>query len=293
MAIGSGVADAELFREGSKGKGGESVSGQKRQASVQKLAPQVRAVVRSRRLSRGGAFRPRVVSFRPLAIPPRGRFAITLLLRHAVSVYDYVDIANITEYLLDTNVDTVYMEVLMRVLYVFDRDEEDRREAGFSLAAWARTRDHQLISMSAPPLNPCLGCFGCWIKTPGHCVVRGDEGASFVEAMYRADLVIVGCETPYGCFSLPIKAALDRAIPLLLPYFRMYRGEMHHLPRYDALPRMLSVAFGEASEAEDSTYLELMRSFCDNIASPRQRRLFRYRGDYAALVPWLEEELRL
>jgi len=184
------------------------------------------------------------------------------------------------------------MEVLMRILYVFDRDESDRREAGSAFAAWAAKRGHELVPMLAPELKPCLGCFGCWIRTPGYCVVKGDEGASVVESMHRADLVVLGGGTPYGCFSLPIKAALDRAIPLILPYFRMYRGEMHHVPRYSRSPRILSAAFGEASEAEDATYLEVVRSFCDNIASPRQKRLFRYRGDVAELASWLEEELK-
>jgi multimeric flavodoxin WrbA len=185
------------------------------------------------------------------------------------------------------------MEVLMRVLYVFDWDGDDRREAGSALAAWAEKRGHETVMAGAPDLKPCLGCFGCWIKTPGYCVVKGDEGAAFVRSLYEADLVVLGGDTPYGSFALPIKAALDRAIPLLLPYFRKFRGEMHHVPRYERLPRFLSAAFGEASEAEEATYLELVRSFCDNVSCPRQKRSFRYRGDAAALVAWLEEELAL
>ncbi len=179
----------------------------------------------------------------------------------------------------------------MEILYFYDRDEDDRREAGSTLAAWAGKRGHEVIPMLAPELKPCLGCFGCWIKTPGHCAVKGDEGAAVVEAIYRADLVLLGGDTPYGCFGLPIKAALDRVIPLILPYFRMYRGEMHHVPRYRRLPRFLSISFGEASETEDATYLELMRSFCDNVSCPRQESAFRCRGDSASLPAWLEKEL--
>jgi hypothetical protein len=140
------------------------------------------------------------------------------------------------------------MEVLMRVLYLFDQDEADRREAGSALAVWAEKGGHEAVLLCVPGLKPCLGSFGCWIKTPGQCVVKGDKEDSLITEMYRADLVLLGGETPYGCFSPPIKAALDRAIPLLLPYFRKYRGEMSHLPRYSRLPRFLSVSFGEAHE---------------------------------------------
>jgi multimeric flavodoxin WrbA len=182
------------------------------------------------------------------------------------------------------------MEVLMKVLYFYDEEGPDRRQAGSALSAWARERGHELASMRAPELKPCLGCFGCWIKTPGLCVIKGDGGDEIVRSFVAADLVLLGGATPYGCFAQPIKASLDRVLPILLPYFRRYRGEMHHVTRYRRMPRILSAGFGEASEDEDATHLELARAFCDNAASPRQKCAFRYRGDAAALAAWLDEE---
>ncbi len=194
-------------------------------------------------------------------------------------------------------VDTVYMEVLMRIFYLYDRDEPDRREAGSDLGAWAEQRGYELRTLCAPVLKPCLGCFGCWLKTPGRCVVKGDEGNAVVESLYRSDLVVLGGSTPYGCFAPEIKAVLDRAIALILPYFYTFRGEMHHMPRYEHHPRIVSAAFGGTYGFEDETHLELVRSFCDNIASPRQKRMFRYRSGASPLsgehplVSWLEGEL--
>jgi hypothetical protein len=184
------------------------------------------------------------------------------------------------------------MEVSMRVFYLYDEDGPDRRDAGSALAAWAERGGHELVARRAPELKPCLGCFGCWVKTPGLCVIKADaaEAAEDLRDFLRADLVLLGGATPYGCYSPPIKAALDRILPSLLPYFRRFRGEMHHVPRYARMPRILSAAFGEASGAEDETYLELAASFCDNAASPRQGRGFRWRGDGAALISWIEEE---
>jgi hypothetical protein len=179
----------------------------------------------------------------------------------------------------------------MMVFYYYDTDGPERRAAGEAIAAWAADRGHALTAEPAADLKPCLGCFGCWVKTPGRCVVRGDGGEAFVEAFVRAELVILGGATPYGCFAPPVKAALDRALPSLLPYFRRFRGEMHHVPRYPRLPRILSVAFGEASAAEEETHIELVRAFCDNAASPRQKRPFRYGGDGGALTAWLDEEV--
>jgi len=179
----------------------------------------------------------------------------------------------------------------MKILYLYDEEASDRRQAGSALSSWAKERGHELVLFRAPELKPCLGCFGCWVKTPGRCVVKGDAEAEVLRAFLESDIVLLAGATPYGSFALPIKAALDRALPLLLPYFRRFRGEMHHVPRYRRLPRILSAAFGEASEAEEETYLELVRSFCDNIASPRQEGPFRYRGDDSELASWLEREM--
>lgn len=179
----------------------------------------------------------------------------------------------------------------MKILYIFDSDDTDRRDAGLVLTEWAKEHGHELVMRRAVELKPCLGCFGCWIRTPGKCVIPGDEGMAFVEAMYRADLVVLAGETPYGSFSVPIKTILDRAIPLLLPFFRKFRGEMHHVPRYTRLPRMLSLSFGDASEREDATHLDVMRSFCDNISCARQKRVYRHRKDRSEMLTWLGEEL--
>jgi multimeric flavodoxin WrbA len=190
------------------------------------------------------------------------------------------------------NVGAVYMEVSMRVFYLYDEDGPDRREAGSALAAWAAERGHELVSRPAPALKPCLGCFGCWVKTPGRCVIKADaeEAEAVIRDFLRSDLVVLGGATPFGCYSPALKAAVDRMLPVLLPYFRRFRGEMHHVPRYARMPRIVSAGFGEASEAEDATYLELARAFCDNAASPRQKRAFRYGGDGEALVEWIEGE---
>ena len=225
-----------------------------------------------------------------VAVPLPGRVPDCFIL-NAISIPVNVDSANTPCYCWCIDVDSVNMEVLMKMLYIFDSDEADRREAGLAIADWAKQNSHELVMRRAAELKPCLGCFGCWITTPGKCVIPGDEGMSFIEAMYRADLVVLAGETPYGSFSVPIKTILDRAIPLLLPFFRKFRGEMHHVPRYTRLPRMLSLSFGDASEREDATHMEVMRSFCDNISCARQKRVCRYEGNSDALVSWLGEEL--
>lgn len=37
-----------------------------------------------------------------------------------------------------------------------------------------KTENEMYIDLSALKISNCVGCFGCWIKTPGKCVIRDD-----------------------------------------------------------------------------------------------------------------------
>ena len=77
----------------------------------------------------------------------------------------------------------------------------------------------------------CFGCFGCWIKTPGACVIRdhlGDMG----ECLSKCDEVTIISQCFYGGFSPTVKKVMDRSISYGHPYFVMRNGEMHHRRRY-------------------------------------------------------------
>lgn len=81
-------------------------------------------------------------------------------------------------------------------------------------------------------IHPCIGCFGCWVKTPGQCVIRdsyGDMGA----LLGHCDEYIVISRCCYGGFSSFVKNVMDRSISYMHPDFRIRGGEMHHRHRYD------------------------------------------------------------
>ena len=72
----------------------------------------------------------------------------------------------------------------------------------------------QIINVIDKKIDPCRGCFGCWQKMDGHCVINDDQNAILDE--YRtADLII--WSFPLYCYGMPshLKAFLDRTIPLV------------------------------------------------------------------------------
>ena len=81
----------------------------------------------------------------------------------------------------------------------------------------------------------CKGCFGCWLKTPGECVMK--DGSEMVGSyIAQTNRVIIASEILYGGFSIPVKRMLDRSIPCVLPFFKWRNKRMHHMPRYKNQP---------------------------------------------------------
>lgn len=78
---------------------------------------------------------------------------------------------------------------------------------------------------------PCIGCFGCWTKTPGKCVLK-DAFCETGQKIGRCDRLAIVSECVYGGYSPFVKNVLDRAISYIYPYFCIRRGQMHHRPRY-------------------------------------------------------------
>ena len=64
----------------------------------------------------------------------------------------------------------------------------------------------------------CTGCFGCWIQTPGECVIK-DYEEDTVRKMVHSDLIIYLTPIMFGGYSSILKKALDRQIGRVLPYF--------------------------------------------------------------------------
>ena len=78
-----------------------------------------------------------------------------------------------------------------------------------------------------PIIGTCVGCYGCWISTPGECVID-DRGKGFAALITKHDEFIVISRLVFGGFSSPVKAVLDRSIGHMLPFFRVVKGETHH-----------------------------------------------------------------
>ena len=105
------------------------------------------------------------------------------------------------------------------------------------------------VFCARPAVQHCVGCFGCWMKTPGQCVIA-DRAREFCAAMPRCDERIIISKLTFGGLSPDVKAVLDRSIGYMLPFFRIVKGEMHHVQRFSSAPSLTYHFYQAAGKPE-------------------------------------------
>src|SRR5512138_2508901 len=107
------------------------------------------------------------------------------------------------------------------------------------LKASLETKAHVVtqLDLRTLPLRYCVGCWGCWVKTPGECVSR-DASFEMDRAVINADFVLWAAPLKMGFPATLLKMAADKHLPLIHPYIVVDHGEAHHLKRYARYPRL-------------------------------------------------------
>lgn len=90
--------------------------------------------------------------------------------------------------------------------------------------------ENYLIDLSSQKISHCVGCFGCWVKTPGKCVIR-DDATKIYPLIAKSEEVLYVSRVKYGSYDTPMKTMLERAIPVQQAFLRIHHGETHHVQR--------------------------------------------------------------
>ncbi|MCW4005563.1 MAG: flavodoxin family protein [Candidatus Bathyarchaeota archaeon] len=126
----------------------------------------------------------------------------------------------------------------------------------------------ELIKLREKQIAECLGCFGCWIKTPGECVID-DYGRETTKKVVQSDLLIWVTPITFGGYSSELKKAIDRIIPMLMPYFESYHGEIHHQMRYEKSPKLIVIGTHAANTQTTDTFKALTLRNALNMRPPK------------------------
>ena len=88
------------------------------------------------------------------------------------------------------------------------------------------------LNVSDMDISPCRGCFACWNKTDGECVIK-DEMKTALDKILWADTIIWSFGLYY--FNVPgkLKTLIDRQLPLAMPFMVSDSEAGSHPSRFD------------------------------------------------------------
>lgn len=121
------------------------------------------------------------------------------------------------------------------------------------------------IDLSKLKITNCVGCFGCWTKTPGKCVIR-DDAVKIYPRIASSDRVMYISRVKYGSYDVVMKTMLERAIPIQQAFIRLLNGETHHVQRNVAPKQATIIGYGDISEREEKTFQKLIQRNAKNMS---------------------------
>ena len=129
------------------------------------------------------------------------------------------------------------------------------------------------IDLSKLHIANCIGCFGCWTRTPGKCVIR-DDAVKVYPRIAASRRILYVSRIRYGGYDTVMKTMLERAIPVQQAFIRLLDGETHHVQRSVVPKQAVIIGYGDTSPEEQEIFRRLVARNAKNMCFAEYRILF-------------------
>lgn len=124
--------------------------------------------------------------------------------------------------------------------------------------------DTVYIDLSDKKIGNCIGCFCCWVKTPGKCILR-DDATKIYPYIAKSSRLIYVSRIKYGSYDTVMKTMLERAIPIQQAFIRLVDGETHHIQRDVKLKDATIIVYGKTLPEECEIFIKLVARNARNM----------------------------
>jgi putative sterol carrier protein len=153
----------------------------------------------------------------------------------------------------------------------------------------------ELVHIRKLNLEVCIGCYICWVRTPGQCIHEDkDRMVAMLESFNSADLVVFGTPLYHFTMSGIMKTFIDRTVPRFEPWLIPHTsvpGVTGHPERFKKPDKMLLVSpcglpefehfdslvatFRQIARMENWEYVgDILRPFGEPLSRRSLQRLF-------------------
>jgi multimeric flavodoxin WrbA len=124
--------------------------------------------------------------------------------------------------------------------------------------------DIEIFWLKDIKILPCAGSFNCWLRTPGICMIKNDEGSNILKNLIQSDAFIIISPIVCGGYSSEMKKIIDRLAPLANPFFTKRNNKTQHIARYNKLFRF--AVFGLMENGKEIDAGQIFKNLVDRNA---------------------------
>ena len=179
----------------------------------------------------------------------------------------------------------------MKTLILDGSQPNDPTSAKIKTSLQAQLSNVETLVLCEPKIGNCVGDFFCWVRSPGMCNTN-DDNRIIAEKIMQSDLVIYLTPVTFGGYSFALKRMVDHQIQNISPFFATIDGEIHHQPRYQSYPDVLTVGWMDQPNAQsEAVFSQLVhRNAINMYASTSVTGLVNYEANLDDQIRgWLDE----
>jgi len=179
----------------------------------------------------------------------------------------------------------------MKTLILDGSQPNDPTSAKIKMSLQAQLANVETLVLCEQKIGNCAGDFFCWVRSPGMCNTN-DDNRIIAEMIMQSDLVIYLTPVTFGGYSSALKRMVDHQIQNISPYFTTIDGELHHQPRYQSYPDVLTIGWMDQPNVQaEAVFRQLVRRNAINMyASTSVTGLVNHEANLDAQIQgWLDE----
>jgi multimeric flavodoxin WrbA len=137
-------------------------------------------------------------------------------------------------------------------------------------------------------IHHCLGCFNCWLKTPGRCVQKDDMSELLFDRYLAADLVVLASPLYHATMNARMKLFVERTLPMMDPLKAMPEtsGAPH---RFENMPRVVTLSVCGFSDQAMFQALSMTWRMC--LGNDLIAEIYRHSSE-ALAIPELQPQVQ-
>lgn len=134
------------------------------------------------------------------------------------------------------------------------------------------------IFLNKKKIKPCLGCYTCWIRTPGKCIIKDDQ-SKILEKFEWADTFVLATPLYVDGMTAQTKTFIDRLLPMTRPDFVLIDGHCRHPPFGNRAGKFVLISNCGFHELDNFDALVMhCKRMCLNMGSEYLGHLLRPQG---------------